>query len=133
FDPDTGATTGEVTVYITSGDTGNSSRDERMHKEILESVKYPDSVFRPKQIEGKVARTGPSDVRIRGTLTLHGTDHEVVAQVHADLSGGHWKGTAVFDVPYIQWGMKDPSNWVLKVKPVVKVEMDMSGDSTTSE
>jgi len=43
------------------------------------------------------------------------------------LSGDQWKGTAKFDVPYIQWGIKDPSNWVLKVKPLVNVEVDMRG------
>jgi len=32
-------------------------------------------------------------------------------------------------VPYIQWGIKDPSNWLLKVKPVVSVELEMTGSA----
>jgi len=127
FDPVTGKAGGEVAVYATSGDSGNSSRDDRMHKEILETGKYPDFLFRPNQIEGTVAPGGASDVKLHGVMLIHGGEHEIVAQVHAELSGDQWKGTAKFDVPYIQWGIKDASNWLLKVKPVVNVEVDMVG------
>lgn len=127
FDPESGKATGEVDVYAASGESGNSTRDARMHKEILETKKYPDAIFRPNQIEGKVERNGSSDVKLHGVMLLHGGEHEIVALVHAEITNDHWKGTAKFDVPYIQWGIKDPSNWLLKVKPVVNVEMDMEG------
>ena len=128
-DPAGGPATGEVVVYATSGDSGNRSRDERMHKEILETRKYPDATFRPTQLEGPVAITGASDVKVRGMISLHGQDHEIVAAVHAEMASDHWKATAKFDVPYIQWGIRDPSNWLLKVKPVVNVELDMAGEA----
>jgi len=127
FDPETGKAGGEVIVLATSGDSGNGSRDQRMHKEILETAKFPDAVFRPVQIEGKVARSGNSDVKLHGVISLHGGDHEIIVPVHAELASDRWKGTAKFDVPYIQWGIKDPSNWLLKVKPVVNVELEMTG------
>jgi len=127
FAPATGKASGEVVVSATSGDSGNTSRDERMHKEILETKKYPDATFRPTQIEGAVALTGPSDVKVRGIINVHGQDHEVVALVHADMATDHWQGWAKFEVPYIQWGIKDPSNWLLKVKPVVDIELNMAG------
>lgn len=127
FDPANGKAGGEIVVYATSGNSGNSSRDGRMHKEILQTMKYPEAVFRPEQVEGKVAREGTSDVKLHGAILLHGQEHEIVAAVHAELAGDHWKGTAKFDVPYIQWGIKDPSNWLLKVKPVVNVEVEMTG------
>jgi len=127
FDPETGKAGGEVIVLATSGDSGNSSRDQRMHKEILETAKFPDAVFRPVQIEGKVTRSGNSDVKLRGVISLHGGEHEIIVPVHAELASDRWKGTAKFDVPYIQWGIKDPSNWLLKVKPVVNVELEMTG------
>jgi polyisoprenoid-binding protein YceI len=127
FDPETGKAGGEVLVLATSGESGNSSRDQRMHKEILETAKFPDAMFRPVQVEGKVARPGPSDVKLRGVISLHGGEHEIVVPVHAELEPDRWKGTAKFDVPYIQWGIKDPSNWLLKVKPIVSVELEMTG------
>ena len=129
FDPESGKAGGEIVVFATSGDSGNTSRDARMHKEILESAEYPDLVFHPSQVEGKVLPSGVSDVRLRGVISIHGTDHELIAPVHAELAGDHWNGTARFEVPYVQWGIKDPSNFFLKVKKVVKVEIEMSGDA----
>ena len=127
FDPQTGKVDGSIVVLATSGDSGNSSRDARMHKEILETWKYQEAAFRPTQIDGTVSLTAPSDFKVKGVFTLHGADHQVVAQVHSEFTGDHWKGAAKFDVPYIQWGIKDPSNFLLKVQPVVHVELEISG------
>jgi polyisoprenoid-binding protein YceI len=127
FDPQTGKAGGEIVVNATSGDSGSNSRDARMHKEILETTKYPEAVFHPSQVEGQVASIGASDVKLRGTISLHGADHELTALIHANLASDHWTGTAKFEVPYISWGIKDPSNFFLKVKPVVNVELEMSG------
>jgi polyisoprenoid-binding protein YceI len=132
FDPAGGKANGEVIVYAASGDSGNSSRDARMHKEILETQKYPDAVFHPTEVQGAVTPNGVSDVRVRGIITLHGRDHEIVAMVHTEMNADQWKGTAKFEVPYIQWGIKDPSNWMLKVKPVVNVELEMAGTARPS-
>ncbi len=133
FDPDTRKAAGEIIVLATSGDSGNSSRDEKMHKVVLESAKFPDVVFRPTQVEGKVAASGSSEVRLHGVLQLHGGEHDLIVPVHAELSNGKWKGTVNFDVPYIQWGLKDPSNWLLKVKPEVQVDLDLAGTWKTGE
>jgi polyisoprenoid-binding protein YceI len=127
FDPATGKAGGEVVVMATSGDSGSDKRDARMHKEILESAKYPEVVFRPSQVEGKVLPSGACDVKLHGTFSIHGEEHELVAPVHAEIAADHWKGTATFEVPYVAWGIKDPSNFLLKVKKVVNVEIDMSG------
>jgi len=128
FDPQTGKAGGEIIVSATSGESSNHSRDARMHREILETAKYPEVVFRPAQVEGKVDPSGPSDVKLSGVFSIHGANHDLTAQVHAQLSRDHWRATASFDVPYVQWGIKNPSNFFLKVKPVVNVEVEMSGE-----
>ena len=127
FDPRTGKAGGEVVVFATSGESGSDKRDARMHKEILESARYPEVVFRPSQVEGEVLPSGACDIKLHGTFSIHGADHELVAPVHAELTADHWKGNATFEVPYVAWGIKDPSNFLLKVKKVVNVEIDMSG------
>jgi hypothetical protein len=43
------------------------------------------------------------------------------------LTGDHWKGSAKFSVPYIQWGLKSPSTFLLKADPAVDVELELSG------
>jgi len=128
FDPDTGRASGEIVVYATSGDSGNKSRDARMRKDILETEKYPEVVFRPTQLDGKVAASGPSDCKVHGIFSIHGIDHEIVVLVHAEFAGDHWKETSQFEVPYVSWGIKDPSNFLLKVKPTVIVELELSGE-----
>ena len=133
FDPSTGKAGGEIVVFATSGESGNDSRDKRMHNEILETGKYPEVVFHPTQVEGKVAASGPSDVKLHGIFSIHGTDHELTALVHAELAGDHWTGTGKFEVPYVTWGIKDPSNFFLKVKHVAHVELEMSGATKPAE
>ena len=133
FDPQTGRAEGEIVVCATSGESGNSSRDGRMHKEILETWKYQEATFRPTQIDGQVSLTSPSDFKVKGIVNQHGADHEVIALVHSEFTSDHWKGTAKFDVPYIKWGIKDPSNFLLKVKPVVNIELDMAGTQSVAK
>ena len=128
FDPETGKAGGEIIVLAPSGESGSNMRDARMHREILETAKYPDVVFRPTQVEGKVGQSGASDVKLSGVFSIHGANHDLTALVHAELTGDRWRGTGTFEVPYVKWGIKDPSNFLLRVKPVVNVELEMSGE-----
>jgi polyisoprenoid-binding protein YceI len=131
FDPQSGAASGEIVVAATSGDSGNDSRDKKMHQEILESAKFPDIIFRPDHIVGKVPGSGSWTAGLHGVFLLHGAEHEFTVPVQGEFTGDHWKGTAKFSVPYIQWGLKNPSNFLLKVNPAVDVELDMSGATQT--
>jgi polyisoprenoid-binding protein YceI len=127
FATDGGRASGEMVAAATSGESGNDSRDKKMHNEILESQKYQEIIFRADRIDGKVSATGPSSVQIHGTLSLHGTEHELTVPVQEEITGGRWKGTGKFSVPYIQWGLKNPSTFLLKADPTVQVELQLGG------
>jgi polyisoprenoid-binding protein YceI len=127
LDRESGKAGGEIVVNARSGASGNDSRDAKMHREILETAKYPDVVFHPAQVEGKVMFNGSCDVKIHGTLSVHGADHQIAAMVHAEIEGDNWTGTAKFDVPYVAWGIKNPSNFLLKADKVVHLEVEMAG------
>jgi YceI-like protein len=127
FDPSSGNASGEFVADATSGESGNDGRDKKMHGEILESGRYGEVIFRPNRIEGKVLAQGACNVQLHGTFVLHGGEHELTVPVQAELNGNRWKGTAKFNVPYIQWGLKSPNTFLLKADPAVEIELELSG------
>jgi polyisoprenoid-binding protein YceI len=128
----TGKASGEVIADATSGSSGNESRDKKMHKEILESARYPEIVFRIERIEGKV-QPGVFTAQVRGVFVLHGSEHEVSLPVQAELAGDHWMGTTQFSVPHVEWGLKNPSTFLLKVERTVNVTVELKGSVTSSK
>lgn len=131
IEPASGKASGEVVADATSGQSGNDSRDKKMHKDVLESEKFSEIVFHPDRVEGQVARSGACNVQLHGTFSLHGADHEMLVPVQASLDGGHWKGSSKFAIPFLAWGLKNPSNFFLKVKPDVNLELDLAGSLQT--
>ncbi|HET8924907.1 MAG TPA: YceI family protein [Candidatus Acidoferrum sp.] len=127
LDPTTGKASGEIVVHATSGDSGNDSRDRKMHKEVLESGRYPEIVFRPDRFEGKLAQEGPSSLQVHGTFLLHGAKHEMTVSVQGELSGDRWTGRAKFGIPFIDWGLKNPSSFFLKVNHTVDIDLELQG------
>jgi len=127
MDPATGKAGGEIVADATSGESGSDSRDKKMHKEVLESERFSEVMFRPDHLEGKVSPRGSSSVQLHGTFVIHGGEHELTVPVQAELNADHWKETAKFSVPYVSWGLKNPSGFLLKVDPVVEIDLELSG------
>jgi polyisoprenoid-binding protein YceI len=127
LDPATGEAGGEIVVFATSGDSGNDSRDKKMHKDVLESVQYPDVIFRPDRVEGKIPPQGAFEVQVHGIFALHGREHDLTVPVRAEFAQDHWTGSAKFNVPFIDWGLKNPSTFLLKVNHSVEVELELKG------
>jgi polyisoprenoid-binding protein YceI len=127
FDPATGAASGLVVVDTTSGESGNQARDRKMHKEILLSQQYPETTFTPVRIQGQVAPQGESQVEIQGVIRLDGKDHESVLTAHVQLAGDQLTATTNFVVPYVEWGLKNPSTFILRVSDKVDIDIHASG------
>lgn len=131
IDPATEKVSGEIVVNATSGKSGNEGRDKKMHSDVLESRRFGKITFRPDNIAGKLDTHGESRVQIHGIFALHGSEYELTVPVQASLSGGHWSGSAKLTVPFIEWGLKDPSTWLLKVDHFVNVELQLKGTVQT--
>lgn len=126
FDP-SGAASGEIVVDATSGDSGSRARDKRMHQNILESQKFPEIVFVLSRVHGTVNATGESKVEIEGTFTIHGASHPLTASAVVVAAGDRLQAKVHFVVPYVSWGMKNPSTLFLKVGDTVDIDFDASG------
>lgn len=123
FDSSAGKASGEVVVDVASGNSGGGTRDKRMHKEILESGRYPEAVFTADRVTGELATRGASELDVHGEFQIHGASHEMTLHFRADVNGGEVASSTGFTIPYVQWGMKNPSNFLLRVSD--KVEMNI--------
>src|ERR1700730_12767345 len=88
LDPSTGKMSGSIIVDATSGQSGNEGRDRKMHREILESGKYPEIVFTPNQVKGTFNPKGPSKLEVSGQFSLHGQDHDMTLPIDVQPAGG---------------------------------------------
>jgi polyisoprenoid-binding protein YceI len=128
FDPATGLAQGEIAVDVQTGESGDHSRDSRMHKEILESDKYPQAIFHPEKVTGVVKSGSTQNVTVEGTFTLHGADHPLRLDTKVQVDGHNAIVTTHFTVPYVEWGMKDPSNFIFRVDKTVQVDVTAKGN-----
>ena len=128
FEPASGKISGEIVVDAKSGESGSSTRDRKMHKEVLESERYPEMAFRPDKIEGAVASQGKSSVKLHGVFNIHGVDHEITVPAEVEMSADHWTATVHFTVPYAKWGMKNPSTLFLRVNDSVEIDLAAAGN-----
>ncbi|HUP03429.1 MAG TPA: YceI family protein [Bryobacteraceae bacterium] len=126
FDPAGGAASGELVLDAVSAETGDSARDKTMHKSVLESARFPEIVFRPDRVEGPVAAQGSSQVKLHGVFSIHGADHEMEFPVEVEASGGEYRATVKFSVPFVEWGMKDPSTLFLRVEKHVDLTLHVA-------
>ena len=126
-DPASGKLTGEIIVDARSGESGSGMRDHKMHREVLESDRYPEIAFRPDRVDGTVALHGKSSVRVHGIFTIHGSDHELTVPAEVEVFPDHWTATLHFAVPYANWGMKNPSTFFLRVSESVDIDLTTGG------
>ncbi|HXJ85824.1 MAG TPA: YceI family protein [Candidatus Binatia bacterium] len=122
-----GKVSGQIVVDAASGESGSGMRDRKMHKEVLESVQYPEISFRPDRIEGPVANSGKSSVTIHGLFKIHGTEREMTVPAEVEVDADHWTATVQFNVPYQKWGMKNPSTLFLRVSDTVEIDLQAAG------
>ena len=131
FDDATGAASGELVVDSASGESGSNGRDKKMHKDILESPKYSDIVFTPRHVKGTVANEGKSTVEVEGILTMHGKSKPVTMPLEVQLQNGNGSADGSFSVKYLEWGMKNPSTFILRVNDTVQIHVHAVGKITT--
>jgi len=82
----------------------------------------------------KSAGTGSDEptIQVTGTFTLHGTAHEITVPMQIHIEGSDCTAKTHFTVPYVKWGLKDPSVFILKVAKEVDVDLNLVGHVSTA-
>ena len=127
FDPTTGKISGSIVVDATSGESGNEGRDRKMHREILESGKFPEIVFTSGQAKGAFNAKEASRVEVSGQFRLHGEDHEMTLPIDIQPAGRQLQMATHITVPYIKWGLKNPSTFILRASDKVEIDIRAVG------
>jgi polyisoprenoid-binding protein YceI len=128
LDPETGTATGRIVIDATSAKTGNDRRDRKMHEKILESQRYPEMIFEITRLSGKLNPVGQSEIELSGTLEMHGTRRPISLPATVMTTDGKAvTGTGMLILSYRDWGLADPSVFLLRVEKEVHVTVKAVG------
>jgi polyisoprenoid-binding protein YceI len=128
YDLATRGASGEIVIDARSGESGNAARDKRMHKAILESDRYPEILFVPDRVEGTSEKAS-----LHGAFRIHGASHEMTVAVRAQPDGDKLDVATQFVVPYVEWGMKNPSTLFLRCSDKVNIDVHALGRARVVE
>ena len=127
FDRTASHISGTVIVAAGSGKTGNDSRDKKMNKDILKVDQFATVSFAPKTYNGTIAASGDSTIQVSGVFTLLGTPHDLTIPMQIHIDGTKATAKAQFIVPYVQWGLKNPSFLIWKAENDVAIDLSLAG------
>ena len=124
---ESGDMTGAVTIDATTAKTGNKKRDKKMHGKVLATADHPKIVLRTRRLDGELALQGVSDVTLHGAIEILGQSHEIGVPAHIEIVGDHFTASVEFEIPYVDWGLEDPSTFVLRVAKEVQLTVEAAG------
>jgi len=118
---------GTIIVAAGSGKTGNDSRDKKMNKDILKADQFATVSFAPKTYTGPLVASGDSTIQVSGVFTLLGTPHDLTIPLEIHMEGTKATAKAHFVIPYVQWGLKNPSFLIWKAENDVTIDLNLVG------
>jgi len=127
FDRTAPRISGLIIVVAGSGRTGNDSRDKKMNKDILKADQFDTVSFVPKTYTGTIPASGDSTIQVSGVFTLLGTPHDLTIPIQIHIEGLRATAKSHFVVPYVQWGLKNPSFLIWKAENDVAIDLSLVG------
>jgi polyisoprenoid-binding protein YceI len=126
---------GEVQVEAGSLDTGNIKRDFKMHNSTLEVTRYPLFRFLPAIATGALPEAlrgdgGPFPLTLTGRLEIRGVAREISLTATVSFRGSRVVVEGSFPVSFLDWGVPDPSVFVLRVDKVVEATFHLEAIPT---
>jgi polyisoprenoid-binding protein YceI len=127
FDRSAQSISGSVVVAAGSGNSGDQGLDKKMNTNVLDVAHFAEITFMPKSYQGTIAASGDSSIQVTGVFTLHGTPHDLTIPMQIHIDGATLTAKTRFTVPYVRWGLKDPSIFILTVAKEVDIDLTLAG------
>jgi polyisoprenoid-binding protein YceI len=127
FNPVSGEAHGTIAVDVNSGASGNDTRDGRMKREFLEATNFPVATFEPQHVTGFDAASKSQKISVAGVMTVHGGSHPITIEFTVNREGATVTAIGQFKIPYVDWGIKNPSIPFVKVEKEVTVDLTAKG------
>ena len=83
--------------------------------------------FAPKSYTGSIAPSGDSMIQVSGVFTLLGSPHNMTIPMKIHREKSTATATAQFIVPYVDWGLKNPSFLIWKAENTVAIDLSVVG------
>ena len=122
------ATTGTITVPVSSLRTGIELRDQHLRgDDWLDAGQHPNATFEIKSVSSasRLQANQDTNLQVNGKFTIHGVTRDVRARVRIKWDGSRrLQGRAQFTVRLDQHGVEIPSIVQAKVSNEIKVRID---------
>ena len=111
---------GRIEIAAASLETGNDKRDATMRTKSLLVDSFPTLVFEPERFapSGPPGPDGSVSGALSGRLTLRGRSRAQSVSAKLAPRGERIVASGTFDVPWAEFGVPDPSFFVVRIEAV---------------
>jgi len=130
YQPASGNLQGSIVVSARGLTTDNKRRDAKMHEKVLKSSPHPLITLNILRADGVLDPETGGALQLEAELILLGQAHPLSFPVEisvSDMENGVLLATGAFMVPYVAWGLEDPSAVFLRVDKEVRVSFSAAG------
>lgn len=107
--------------------TGNGARDNKVKADVLEIKLFPTVELTVEGVRGPFVDEGKSKLELDAVVNLHGQPHPMKLTADVVSHDARVTATTRFAVPYLDWGLADPSVLFLRAARIVQVEVSIVG------
>lgn len=125
-----GTVKGTLAVDLVNLDTGISLRNRHLRNNYLEVQKGPD--FSTAKLENIKLEKLPGKTTFKGTMTLHGQQHEVSGTADVQQDGKGYRVQATFPVQISAFQIPEPTYLGVGVKDEITVQVNLVAAPATA-
>jgi polyisoprenoid-binding protein YceI len=133
-----------VVIDLASMNTGNAQRDRHMREKYLETDRFPKAVFTLRRIENparlELTAGQPTVVRVAGTLSIHGVERPLTAEVRVTRLARETIGGREFPVEVLRvhtefpvrlsdYRIRTPRFLFIKMSNTVRLAIDLYAEA----